>query len=143
MSDLEQRLRDLLAEDASRAPLVPAMPSDIRPKVRRRIVARATMTAAVIVSVVAGSVVAMERLAPSDSVPVEQPTEPTPTPEPTSGTMWPQSSLAEAREAQRLADAGDPRYSWRVRARLLSTIPARRSSSPGSSRRSSAGRSSI
>ena len=86
MSDLEQQLRDLLAEDASRAPLVPTMPSDIRPKVRRRIVARATMTAAVIVSVVAGSVVAMERLAPNDSVPVEQPTEPTPTPDPTSTT---------------------------------------------------------
>jgi hypothetical protein len=114
MSDLEQRLRDLLAEDASRAPLVPTMPSDIRPKVRRRIVARVTMTAAVIVTVVAGSVVAMERIAPNDSVPVEQPTAPTPTPEPTSGGMWPQTSMEEVREAQRLADAGDPDYAWQV-----------------------------
>lgn len=32
----------------------------------------------------------------------------------TSGGMWPQSSLDEAREAQRLADAGDPRYTWQV-----------------------------
>ena len=31
-----------------------------------------------------------------------------------SGGMWPQSSLAEVREAQRLADEGDPRYTWQV-----------------------------
>jgi hypothetical protein len=38
-----------------------------------------------------------------------------PSPEPTrSGGMWPQSSLEEVREAQRLADAGDPRYTWQV-----------------------------
>jgi hypothetical protein len=35
--------------------------------------------------------------------------------EPTmSGGMWPQSSLEEVREAQELADAGDPRYTWQV-----------------------------
>jgi hypothetical protein len=28
--------------------------------------------------------------------------------------MWPQSSLEEVREAQRLADAGDPDYTWQV-----------------------------
>jgi hypothetical protein len=33
---------------------------------------------------------------------------------PTSGGMWPQSSLEEAQRAQRLADAGDPRYTWQV-----------------------------
>ena len=76
------------------------------------------MTAAVIVSVVAGSVVAMERLAPSDSVPVEQPTEPPPAPEPISGGMWPQTSMEEVREAQRLADAGDPDYTWQVDAQM-------------------------
>lgn len=32
----------------------------------------------------------------------------------TSGGMWPQSSLEEIREAQRLADEGDPRYTWQV-----------------------------
>jgi hypothetical protein len=32
----------------------------------------------------------------------------------TSGGMWPQSSLEEAQRAQRLADAGDPRYTWQV-----------------------------
>ena len=28
--------------------------------------------------------------------------------------LWPQTSLEEVREAQRLADAGDPRYAWQV-----------------------------
>lgn len=31
-----------------------------------------------------------------------------------SGGMWPQSSPEEANEAQRLADAGDPRFTWQV-----------------------------
>ena len=31
-----------------------------------------------------------------------------------SGGMWPQSSLEEVRQAQELADAGDPRYTWQV-----------------------------
>ena len=31
-----------------------------------------------------------------------------------SGGMWPQSSLEEIREAQELADADDPRYTWQV-----------------------------
>ncbi len=37
-----------------------------------------------------------------------------PNPEPTVSGMWPQSSLEEVREAQRLADAGDPGYTWQV-----------------------------
>lgn len=38
-----------------------------------------------------------------------------PSPEPTTeGGMWPQSSLEEVREAQRLADAGDPNYTWQL-----------------------------
>jgi hypothetical protein len=38
-----------------------------------------------------------------------------PSPEPTlSGGMWPQSSLEEVRQAQELADEGDPAYTWQV-----------------------------
>lgn len=38
-----------------------------------------------------------------------------PSPEPTtSGGMWPQSSLEEVRQAQALADAGDPAYAWQL-----------------------------
>jgi hypothetical protein len=44
-----------------------------------------------------------------------------PSPAPTmSGQMWPQSSLEEARQAQELADAGDPEYTWQVDAQLVS-----------------------
>lgn len=35
-----------------------------------------------------------------------------------SGQMWPQSSLEEVREAQELADAGDPDYTWQLDAKL-------------------------
>ena len=45
--------------------------------------------------------------------------DPTPAP-PTSGTMWPQSSLEEVLEAQELADAGDPNFTWQVDPRLTS-----------------------
>lgn len=36
----------------------------------------------------------------------------------TSGGMWPQSTLAEVRAAQELADAGDPNYTWQLDADL-------------------------
>jgi hypothetical protein len=43
-----------------------------------------------------------------------------PSPEPTlSGGMWPQLSLEEVRQAQELADAGDPDYTWQVDAQLV------------------------
>ena len=42
------------------------------------------------------------------------------TPAPTSGTMWPQSSVEEVRQAQELADAGNPAYTWQVDPRLTS-----------------------
>jgi hypothetical protein len=53
---------------------------------------------------------------------VDQTTLPTPTTVPTSvsGAMWPQSSLDEVEEAQQLADAGDPNYTWQVDPRLSS-----------------------
>ena len=46
-----------------------------------------------------------------------------PSPDPTvmiSDTMWPQTSLEQVREAQELADAWDPRYTWQVDAVLAS-----------------------
>ena len=44
-----------------------------------------------------------------------------PSTEPTTATnMWPQLSLEEVREAQALADAGDPAYTWQVDPRLRS-----------------------
>ena len=45
--------------------------------------------------------------------------DPTPAP-PTSGTMWPQSSVEEVRRAQKLADAGNPAYTWQVDPQLTS-----------------------
>jgi hypothetical protein len=43
-----------------------------------------------------------------------------PSPDPAmSDEMWPQSSLDEVRDAQELADAGDPRYTWQVDPELV------------------------
>jgi hypothetical protein len=36
-----------------------------------------------------------------------------------SGQMWPQTSLEEVQEAQRLADDGDPDYTWQVAPALV------------------------
>ena len=41
----------------------------------------------------------------------------------TSGGMWPQSSLAEVRAAQELADAGDPAYTWQIGTQLTEDDP--------------------
>jgi hypothetical protein len=42
-----------------------------------------------------------------------------PSPDPTtSGGMWPQTNLEEVRQAQELADAGDPDYTWQIDAGL-------------------------
>ena len=41
----------------------------------------------------------------------------------TSGGMWPQSTLAEVRAAQELADAGDPDYTWQVGTQLTEDDP--------------------
>jgi hypothetical protein len=41
-----------------------------------------------------------------------------PSPEPTTSGMWPQSSLEEVRVAQRLADAGDPGFTWQLEPEL-------------------------
>ena len=64
------------------------------------------------IAVVALSAIGFARLLGSERTPGG---EPLPSPEPTtSGGMWPQTSLEEVRQAQELADAGDPAYTWQV-----------------------------
>jgi hypothetical protein len=47
--------------------------------------------------------------------PTSNPRSPTPTAQSsTSGLMWPQTSHEEVLQAQEMADAGDPRYTWQV-----------------------------
>jgi hypothetical protein len=51
--------------------------------------------------------------------PSPEPTIEDPSPDPTVSTdMWPQTNLEEVREAQELADAGDPNYTWQLDAAL-------------------------
>ncbi len=45
-----------------------------------------------------------------------------PEPDPTPLVKWPQSSLEEVREAQELADAGDPNYTWQLEPNMASIL---------------------
>lgn len=73
---------------------------------------------AVGVIVALATVAVLARSMTSEPEPAIVPT-PTPTPSPTEAPtraepVWPQSSLEEAQQAQELADARDPRYTWQV-----------------------------
>lgn len=58
-----------------------------------------------------------------DQITVPAPTTvPVPEPELTPLVKWPQSSLEEVREAQELADAGDPNYTWQLEANMASIL---------------------
>ena len=75
MNDLERRVRDLLHDDASLAPLTGPMPAGVRPKVRRRQAASTALVAMVAIAVLAGSIAVIRNLA---AVRREIPVEPSP-----------------------------------------------------------------
>jgi hypothetical protein len=59
------------------------------------------------------------RLTAGPEIPPANLDDPSPSPAPTtSGGMWPQTRIEEVRQAQELADAGDPDYTWQVDAQL-------------------------
>ena len=64
MNDVERRIRDILAHDASRAPLVEQMPDRVLPRVRRRQTGMAVVAALTTVAVIAGVLVVMRNLEP-------------------------------------------------------------------------------
>jgi hypothetical protein len=124
MNDLESRIRDELRLREGDAPAFD--PSDTRHvagRTRRRQILNAAGAGIGAVAVVVAITAGLGGLLRADGIPVDQPT-PTPTAEGTSppptasGQMWPQTSLEEVREAQALADAGDPDYTWQVDAGL-------------------------
>ncbi len=87
-----------------------------RPEQRRRWVpgiAALVATAAAIAGII---VVTTRDHTVAPTVPQPTTTEPQPSLGLTSGGMWPQSTLDEVRAAQERADAGDPDYTWQVRA---------------------------
>jgi len=112
MQGLEDRLKEL-GDNMSRH-----APSELRPTARalRRIrVGRAVRSGAVLATVAAlafGGFAGARSLSSDEALPPANPDSKETTE--TWGGMWPQSSLEEARRAQRLADAGDPRYTWQV-----------------------------
>jgi hypothetical protein len=111
-----------------------AVPGELRwPRLGRLSMAVAAVAAAVVVAVVAVEILGSLPNQPSVGVPaVTQTPTPTVTPTPTSDprsptptaqsstsdSMWPQKSHEEVLQAQELADAGDPRYTWQVDPKL-------------------------
>ena len=55
--------------------------------------------------------IALVRSLTSDGIPADPPVDPTPAP---GLALWPQTSMEEVRQAQELADARDPRYTWQL-----------------------------
>ncbi len=108
---MENEVRDLLADIAEDIPPQRQVPPPLRGRARRRIMAVGATTLAVAAVLVAGGVVGVRSLS-QPPVPIQP--SPGPTTGPTAGTrpVWPQTSLEEVRQAQELADAGDPRYTW-------------------------------
>jgi hypothetical protein len=64
VNDVEQRLRDILAEDGSHAPLIWQMPVGVRPRVRRRQAANTAVAALTTLAVIIGSVLLIRSLEP-------------------------------------------------------------------------------
>ena len=79
MNDLEARIREVLHEDANRAPFVGAMPEQVRPRVRRRQATTVLTASMAAVALIAGSVFVVrsfDRSAVTPAPPV--PVSPTP-----------------------------------------------------------------
>jgi hypothetical protein len=62
VNDLERRIRAVLDEDASRAPMVVRMPERVRPRVRRRQAATIAVASLAAVMLIAASAVALDNL---------------------------------------------------------------------------------
>jgi len=110
----DTEIRDLLARVADEVPA--STPVDPGPALRRgyrrirRTAAAGALGIAFAIALVIGGAGLLRTTGPTN-VPADP--GPTTAPHP-SGGMWPQESLAEVRRAQRLADAGDTRYTWQV-----------------------------
>jgi hypothetical protein len=73
VNDLEARIRDVLQEDASRAPLVVRMPEQVRPRIRRRQAVTTAIGSMAAIAVIAGSVFAFHDLDRDRTAPEHHP----------------------------------------------------------------------
>jgi hypothetical protein len=112
---MDDQIRELLRDIAEDIPPQREVPPTLRPRARRRIAATAGMTVVVVGALALGGVVAARSITASPPGPAEpSPTTVEPKPVGDLQPVWPQTSMEEVRQAQVLADAGDPRYRWQV-----------------------------
>ena len=135
MNDLEARIRDVLQEDASRAPLVVRMPEEVRPRIRRRQAATTAIASMAAIAVIAGSVFAFRDLDRDRTAPEPRPAaspswSPVPEPRPTASPSW--SPVRENRaltvhRGRTWQDSQDASVGWvdvkRVRFYMLGSQP--------------------
>ncbi len=110
MNDVERKVREILVDEASRAPVVGHMPDRVRPRVRRRQAATVAVAALASLAVVAGVAIVMR--SPGS---VDKPADSTPPPAPSlSAAPLPvEGEIVHGWPGARSNPAG--RYSWNVR----------------------------
>lgn len=105
-----------------------AVPTTLSPELRNRIgrqrMVMGGLVAVAALALVIGGFAGARSLSRDEALPPATPDSKETTE--SSGGRWPQSSLEEARRAQRLADAGDLRYTWQVFPELPPFLPSRR-----------------
>ena len=100
-------------ENAGRDPVTP-LKLDVVEKRARRLTLQTLAVAMFSVAAVLAGAFAVRSAISTDAAPAPPAEKTEQETTQASGGMWPQSSLEEAQKAQRLADEGDPRYTWQV-----------------------------
>jgi len=123
VTDMENEVRELLADVSNDIPPQRQVPPELRGRARRRIMAVGATALTVTAVLVVGGLATVRSLS-EPPVPIQPSPKPTPsaTASPTGGPpsaaalqpLWPQTTMDGVRQAQELADAGDPRYTWQT-----------------------------
>ena len=109
---MEQELRRMFETKETEMTVPPTLSPQLRNRIGRKRMVTGGLVAAAAVALVFGAFAGARSLTNDEALPPADP-DSKESPE-SSGGMWPQSSLEEVRRAQRLADEGDPRYTWQV-----------------------------
>ena len=111
--NLDENLRTMLRERTEDVAAAPVVPDSTVRRVRGHKTLMIGSMAAAVAALVVGGFAAAQALS-NDDPPAPPANEKKQETTESSGGMWPQSTLVEVERAQRLADEGDPRYTWQV-----------------------------
>ena len=109
---MEQELRRMFEIKETEMIVSPTLSPELRNRIGRQRMVTGALVAAAALALVVGGFAGARSLSRDEALPPVKPDSKETAK--SSGGMWSQSSLEEVREAQRLADEGDPRYTWQV-----------------------------